>query len=243
MRLGVGDALVEQPAVQLLVAPHPDARGEEALAGHANLVLNLPLLPAGRRCARHRVDEVMAAHLQEAPIVGAVLAHQDRVNRGLHVVVDAARAGAPEEGERPIIRVEHHLLRLARIRAHEQHPAVAQPHVCHLHCHRHAVDQNDLMAPVELIGFARSKTQRHIRVRYCRLAFPMPAAGIPPHCIVAAFIANAAQVFEDADQCQPFAHRLRGVRGKQPLEISLPTSQPGQRLHLARIAERGGTRA
>jgi hypothetical protein len=46
MRFGVSDALIEQPAVQLLVAPHPDPRGEEALARHTNLVLNLPLLPA-----------------------------------------------------------------------------------------------------------------------------------------------------------------------------------------------------
>ena len=69
----------------------------------------------------------MAAHLQEATIVEAVLADEDRLHRRLHVVVDAAPAGALEEDEGPIVRVEHHLLRLARIGPHEQHTAMTEP--------------------------------------------------------------------------------------------------------------------
>jgi hypothetical protein len=69
----------------------------------------------------------MTAHLQEVAIVEAILADEDRLHRRLHVVVNAAPAGALEEGERPIVRVEHHLLRLARIGAHERHAAVAEP--------------------------------------------------------------------------------------------------------------------
>jgi hypothetical protein len=45
----------------------------------------------------------VAAHLLEASIVGALMAHKDRVHRGLHVVVDAARASALEEGEHPVM--------------------------------------------------------------------------------------------------------------------------------------------
>ena len=133
MRLGVGDALVEQPGVQLLVALDPQPRREEALAHQPDLVLDLALLPARRRRAGDRLDQVVAAHLQEAAIVGALLADEDRLHRRLHVVVDAARAGALEEGERPVVGVEHHLLRLARIGPHEQHPAVAEPDVGDLH--------------------------------------------------------------------------------------------------------------
>jgi len=98
----------------------------------------------------------MRAHLQEATIILAVLADEDRLDRGLHIVVDAARAGALEERERAFVRVEHHLLRLARIGPHERHPAMAQPHVrdLHRHRHRHAVQQNDLVTPVELVGLA-----------------------------------------------------------------------------------------
>jgi hypothetical protein len=69
----------------------------------------------------------MAAHLQEAAIVEAILADEDGLDRGLHVVVDAAAAGALEQGERPVVGVEHHLLRLPRIGTHEQHAAVAEP--------------------------------------------------------------------------------------------------------------------
>ena len=85
----------------------------------------------------------------------AVTMDQDRVNRGLHVVVDATRAGALEKGECAIVRVEHHLLRLARIRPHKEHPAVAQPHVCHLHGDRHTVDQIDLVAGAKISRLSR----------------------------------------------------------------------------------------
>src|SRR5438034_8698051 len=42
----------------------------------------------------HRLDQVVATHLQEAPIVQPVGADEDRLHRRLHVVVDAAPAGA-----------------------------------------------------------------------------------------------------------------------------------------------------
>src|ERR1700730_17459074 len=62
VRLGVGDAAVEQQPVQLVVARHPQPRRKETLAHQADLVLDLPLLPAGRRRAGDRIDQVMAAH-------------------------------------------------------------------------------------------------------------------------------------------------------------------------------------
>jgi hypothetical protein len=49
-------------------------------------------MPACRR--GDRIDEVVAAHLQEAAIVEALLADEDRLRRRLHVVVDAAPASA-----------------------------------------------------------------------------------------------------------------------------------------------------
>ena len=64
---------------------------------------------------------------------------EDRLHRRLHVVVDAAPAGALEQGERPVVGVKHHLLRLARIAPHKQHPAVAEPDMGGLADHRHAV--------------------------------------------------------------------------------------------------------
>ena len=152
MDFGVGNALVEQPAVQFIQALHTKSGREEALADKADLVLNLAFLPARRGRARCLLDKIMAAHLQEATVIGAILADEDRLHRRLHVVVDAAGACALEEGKCAIVRVEHHLQRLARIRADEHHPAVAEPNVRNFHCHRRAVDQLDFVAPVELVG-------------------------------------------------------------------------------------------
>src|SRR5690606_10488163 len=91
-RFGPGDAFVGQPAIQILQRLEPEPRREEALAHQPNLVLDLTLLPACRWRAGLRLDEVMATHLQEATVVAAIPADEDRVHRRLHVVVDPARA-------------------------------------------------------------------------------------------------------------------------------------------------------
>ena len=66
--------------------------------------------------------------------------------------------------------VEDHLLRLARIGTHEHHPARAKPSVRDLHRRRDAGDQDNLVAPVELVGLARRKGQRHEGFRLCGAA-------------------------------------------------------------------------
>src|SRR6266576_1890248 len=71
-------------------------------------------------------------------------------------------AGALEQSERPIMGVEHRLLCLARIGPHEQHAAVAEPDMGGLHNHRQAIQQNHLVAPVELIGLTWRKAQRDV---------------------------------------------------------------------------------
>lgn len=139
VRLGVGDTFVEQLGVEFLIRAEPQPRCEEALAHKPNLVLDLALLPARRRRAGDGLNEKVAAHLQEAAIVLPILADEHRLHRCLHVIVDAKRAGAAEEGEGPIVGVEHHLLRLARIGPDEHQPAVAEPDMSDLHSHRHAV--------------------------------------------------------------------------------------------------------
>ena len=153
VRLGPDDTSVDKPGVQLAVALDPQPRREEALANQADLVLDLAFLPARGRRAGDWLDEVVRAHLEEAAVVLAVLADEDRVHRRLHVVVDPALAGATEEREGALVRVEHHLLALARIGAHEHHAAVAEPDVGDLHRRRHAVHDHDLVGPVELVGF------------------------------------------------------------------------------------------
>ena len=46
MRLGVGDAFIEQPGVHLVVGLEPQPGREEALTHEPNLILDLTLLPA-----------------------------------------------------------------------------------------------------------------------------------------------------------------------------------------------------
>src|SRR4051794_515881 len=125
-------------------------RREEALPDKSDLVLDLALFPARGGRAGDRGDEVMAAHLHEAAIVETTLTDEDGLYGSLHIVVDAAPAGALEQSERPVVGVEHHLLRLARIAPHKQHAAVAEPNMGGL-LQSHAIEQHDLMASIELI--------------------------------------------------------------------------------------------
>jgi DNA invertase Pin-like site-specific DNA recombinase len=50
------------------------------------------------------------------------------------------------------------------------------------------------MTPVELVGLAGRKTQRHVRINRCRSTVALPAAGIAPNRIVAAFVAAPAEI-------------------------------------------------
>ncbi len=194
----------------------------------------------------------MAAHLLEPAVVGALLAHEDRIHRRLPSplslgpmaqqwldVVDAARTGAFVEGEGTVMRVEHHLLGLARIRPHERHPAVAEPHVGDLDRYGDAVDQHDLVAPVELVGLARIEAQRHERRRPSRAAFAPPGRGVSPDSVIAAIVAHTAEVLEDPQQRHPLAEAARSIRGEEPLELLAPGPELRMRLNAALVLERG----
>lgn len=241
--LRVRDAAVLQPGVQLGIALEPQPRREEALADQPDLVLDLTLLPprVGRAC--HRFDQVMSAHPLEAPLVAPLAADEDRVHRRLHVVVDAALAGPAQERERAVMRVEHHLLALARVRPHKKHPAVAKPQVRDLHHGGDAVDQHHLVAPVELVRLARREAQRQIGRRRRRRPITAPGRRVTAHRVVTATIAEPLQLLEHPDHRQPFAPRLAPVRLQQPIQLGRPRSQLRQRLHLALIGEAGLARA
>src|SRR5207247_11161718 len=91
-RTGSGDALILQPGIQFGQALHPRLGAEQLVAQIADLVLDLTLLPACRRCAGHRLDQMVRAHLQKAAVILTCLADEDRLHRRLHVVVDATPA-------------------------------------------------------------------------------------------------------------------------------------------------------
>jgi len=141
------------------------------------------------------------------------------------------------------VGVEHHLLGLARIGPHKQHPAVAEPDMGDFDGHRHAVDQHHLVAPVELVGFSRRKAQRHERGGWRRHLFAAPTTGIAADGIIAALVAETPKFLEDPDQRQPFPGGLRLVRCEDAIKSRLPRPDPGPWLALPLILEgrRAGT--
>ena len=238
MRLGPGEAFVDEPGVQVVVALEPKPRREEALAHETDLVLDLAFLPSRRRRAGDRLDEVMRAHLEKAAIVLAVLADEDRLHRRLHVVVEAAPTGASKEREGALVGVEHHFLRLARIGAHEHHPAHGKPDVGDLRRRRHPVDDDDLMAPVKLISFARREGQWHVGFRRRARVLLAPSPRITPNRVVAALVTERPQLLVNADQRQPLPRRRFRVRRQQPIERGRPRPQLRPRLDLPFIRKR-----
>ena len=78
-------------------------------------------------------------------------------DHGLEALSDRSRRPVryAEEREGPIMCVEHHLLRLARIGPDKHHAAMAETDVRDLHGRRHAIHHDDLVAPVKLVGVAR----------------------------------------------------------------------------------------
>jgi hypothetical protein len=77
-----------------------------------------------------------------------------------------------------------------------------------LHGHCHAAQHDNLVAPVELVGFARCERQWHISSRRLARMRPAPGPGVASNCVVAAIVAQCPQFLENADQGQPFARAL-----------------------------------
>jgi hypothetical protein len=154
------------------------------------------------------------------------------------------RPQAPlEQGKGPVVGVEHHLLRLTGIGPHEQHAAMTEPDMGDLHDHRDTAQQDDLVAPVELEGFPRRKTQRDIGRGRRLSALLGPSPGVATYGIVATVIATPAQFLEDPDQRQLLAGSLRRIARQQLVEFCCPSAQLRSRLNLTFILERRRSRS
>ena len=244
MRLGVGDAFVGQPGVQLVVGFDPKPRREETFAHQTDLVLDLPLLPARSRRAGHRINQMVAAHLQEAPIILTVLADEDRLHRRLHVVVDAARAGAFEEREGALVRVEHHLLRLARIGPARTSSgcgtdACARP--SRSPSRRSAErsrgsSRTGRLRPARTTAARRQPTDVGSRVRAASSAHSDEPRRSRPHSPARATLRTAGSA-SDARAL------LARVRRQKPIQRLLPAADPWQRLLTTFVAKLGRLRS
>src|SRR5262249_45672743 len=239
LRLCVGDALLEKIGVEILIAVEVEPWLEQTVAKRPNLALYLPLLPARRRRAGRGLDEVMAHQLLEAAVELAFLADDPGLNRRTHVVVDAALAAPLEKLERLLVRVEHHLLGLARVCPHERHPAVAQANLRHLGLCRHPGDDDNLVAPVELVGLTRRKDQRYVGDRRALAHAHLPLPREAAYRIVAAGVASPPQLYEHAIVGQAFAFGLLRALGEHLLQCRHVRSQPRPRLFSAHVAVLG----
>ena len=97
----------------------------------------------------------------EAAIKSALLAREDRIDHRFQVVAHHPDRNPAEEGERPDVRVEHHLLGLAGVGRHEHLAAVGQAEVGQLGGLRRPAQFDRFVAPVELAGLAGREGQRH----------------------------------------------------------------------------------
>ena len=235
--LGVGDALIFQPRIQLGETLDPRFWPEHLVAQIANLVLDLTFLPSRGGCAGHRFDQMMRAHLQKAAIIPARLADEDRLDRRLHVVVDAAPADPAIKLERLVVSVEHQLLGLAKIDAHERHPTVRQLHVRRLDRQRQSLERDRLVAPVELVGFPGREAHRHKGVRRNPGAFVAPALGEPMHAVMRAVISAPAQFLEKPLGRATFPSWQLGFLLQNLRQNLDPLAELRRRLNLPRVIE------
>ena len=190
--------------------------GKEPLPHIADLVFDLALLPPGSWRAGGRIDEVMIAHHQEAPIVAALLAGEDRIHRGLQVVIDSPARHTAKEGERAGMRVEHHLLALARIGHPEKCAAVTEPHVRELDDLIDAAQLDVLVAEVELVRLARRKILWDEGAGH-RHSAPLEGAHLSAHRVHRARVALQAQRLVDP---------LRRALLPEPVISSRPSATP-----------------
>ena len=129
--------------------------------GILHVFLDLPFLPTRGRAAERRLEQVMAGHGGEARVDLPHLARADAVDRGPHVVEDAAARNPAQHAERFGQGVEQHLVGLQPVGPDDEGPAVRQLGVRRLQLDPLAVDHRPVLAPVELERFAGLENERH----------------------------------------------------------------------------------
>jgi hypothetical protein len=121
--------------------------------------------------------------------------------------------------EGPLVGIEEHLLGFSRVGDRQEHPAVAEEHMGHLHHLRQAPDLYHLVAPVELVGLARGEVQRDEHPgNHLSLPILVPALHEAAHAVVGAGVTLPAQCLEEPLGSPALARRPPFVLLQQRLE-------------------------
>jgi hypothetical protein len=98
---------------------------------------------------------------------------------------------------------------------------------------RHSIQEDDLVAPIELVGLPGSEARRDIGRSRCLAMLLGPSPGPAAQRIVATIIAAPAELLEDPDQRQLLASRFGCVTLQQFVEFSrrLPNFGRGWIVH------------
>ncbi len=115
------------------------------------------------------------------------------------------------------MRIEQHLVTLARIRHQPERPARAQLHVRDLQPVVDASHRQTFFAPVELEGLAQLERQRHEGVRQDGLAGSLsPGSREVSHAAVAAGVARGLDLYIQRPRRAPLLPRPLRVRREGP---------------------------
>ena len=226
------DAALLEPDVQGIEVRKAWHRLPQTSPGILDVLLDLPLLPAGGRVAELGLEQVVAGHGREPGVDLPGLASSDPINSRLHVIEDAPPRDPAQDPERLGHGIEQHLVGLEKVCPHDEGPAVRQLRVRHLQLDPFPAQHRPVLAPVELERLTRRKGQRHEGAAPARLgvplAFRLPGPYERRHPAVGAPVAQLDQIVVHLPRRAPL---LAGLARLDPE----PRLEPvGKRVQVAR---------
>ena len=178
----------------------------------------------------------MVRQHQETPVEQPLLAGEDRLHHGLEVVIHHALGHAAEEGERAVVRVEHHLLGFARVGHHEHLAAERQAEMRDLDGLHDPAEFDVLVAPVELANLAGRERHRHKGLGQGRADLDgFPAPHIPLHAVVSAAVALGLQSLEQPTRGAPLSFGQLAFNLQPGFQGRLERTQHRRRLPVSAI--------
>jgi hypothetical protein len=239
------EAPLLEPGVQVRQVGEVRHQVQDQVAGVLHVLLDLTLLPTGRRIAELGREDVVAGHCQEPGVDLPRLAPTDPVHRCPRVVVDAPARDPAEHPECMPVGIKQHLVRLQQVGPEQERAAVRELDVGDLELRVLPGDRRPVLAPVELERLPGLEEQRYEGATSCGLLFaltvrpPLPREGRDP--AVGAGVAQGDQIRVELLQGPPLLAGLprfslqpgRQLVGKG-VQFARPLRHPERRLHRSR---------